>query len=142
MDNKIKWKFVKDMPSLMDIEKVESRFNVKLPLDYIECVKKNNGGRPRPKLFDFGEYKEMVFSSLLSIIKDHKENVIDVYKWIGDRLPENTYPFAKDPFGNYLCFKYEGNDVFVVFWNHEKSNEEEGIVFVSGSFKELLEKLH
>ncbi|MBF8982604.1 SMI1/KNR4 family protein [Lutibacter sp. B2] len=140
MNNKIEWKFVKDKPSLEDINNVENKFNVKLPLDYIECIKEKNGGRPRPKTFDFDEHKEMVFSSLLSIMEKDKENVIDVYEWIKDRLPDNTYPFAKDSFGNYICFKYEEENTYIVFWDHEKSNKEESNKFICETFEEFLNK--
>ncbi|KYH31385.1 SMI1 / KNR4 family protein [Clostridium tepidiprofundi DSM 19306] len=144
MNNKIKWKFVKDTPSTEEIKNVETKFNIKLPLDYIECIKENNGGRPRPKIFDFNNHNEIVFASLLSVMKKDKENVIDVYEWIKDRLPDNTYPFAKDPFGNYICFRYEGENVSIVFWDHEKANQnkEEAVKFICQTFDQLLDKLY
>lgn len=140
------WKFPKEVPSEQDIKNVEEKFNITFPLDYIECIKINNGARPKPKTFDFDGHKENIFSSLLSIRSKDKENILEVYEWIKDRLPDNVYPFAKDPFGNYICFKYEKseNNSYIVFWNHEKANDnkQSSIDFICKDFKSLLEKLY
>ena len=117
---------------------------IKLPNDYVECIKENNGGRPRPKTFDFGGNKEMIFASLLSLAEVDKENISAVYDWIKDRLPQGVYPFAKDPFGNFICFKYEEESISIVFWDHEKTSEdrEKSIETICETFQQLLDKLY
>ena len=35
-----------------NIRKVEQYFNIKFPMDFVECVKKYDSGYPRPKIFD------------------------------------------------------------------------------------------
>ena len=54
-----------------------------------------------------------------------------------------VYPFARDPFGNLLCFDYRNSteSPTVVFWDHEEENIKEAIYPVCSTFTELLASL-
>ncbi|CJH30980.1 SMI1 / KNR4 family [Streptococcus pneumoniae] len=61
--------------------------------------------------------------------------MLQTYNSIKDRLVDKVYPFARDPFGNLLCFDYRNNpqSPTVVFWDHEEEEMEESIYPVCSS---------
>ena len=66
--NNITWSFMSKTPITdEEIQKVEQYFNIKLPNDFAECVKKYDGGYPHPKVFDVPGQDENVFSDLLTL---------------------------------------------------------------------------
>lgn len=145
MKNKVIWKFIKKHIDENIILQIQENLNIKFPSDYIECVIKNNGGRPNPDSFDFEGHEEAVFNSLLSLHSEDKENMISVCEWIRYRLPGNVIPFANDPLGNYICFDYrENNNPVIVFWDHEIAgkDKEKCLTKICNSFDELLSRLY
>lgn len=135
----VDWKFVNNNVSIDDIKNIESTLDIKLPKDYIECAMANNAGYPDKFNFDMEKEKGKVFEYLLSISKDDDENMVDVYLRCKNSLPDRVIPFAKDPFGNFICFKYTDLDKCeIVFYNHE----DQGIYFISNSFSEFINKLY
>ncbi|MBO1004900.1 SMI1/KNR4 family protein [Pseudogracilibacillus auburnensis] len=51
------------------------------------------------------EYQQAVFSCLLSFT-NKDATIIEVYDIASEYLLESIFPFAKDPFGNLICFDY------------------------------------
>lgn len=140
--NNVKWILVKSELSLKDVSKVEHALEVSFPTDYVECVLLKNGGQPVPDTFDFDYKKEAVFNSLIDLNVSMKHNVLEVYNQLKNRLPESVFPFADDPFGNYLCFDYRATpNPSIVYWDHEQS-ERGKLHFVCNSFSELQNKLY
>lgn len=125
-----------------EIYQVEQYFDIKLPNDFIECVKKYDGGYPRPKIFDIPGQDENVFSNLLTLHVNDEYSIIQKYENIKDRLVDKVYPFGRDSFGNFLCFDSRNNlqSPTVVFWEHEEDMEK-AIYPVCSSFQELLNSL-
>ncbi|MDZ5606196.1 SMI1/KNR4 family protein [Bacillus pseudomycoides] len=125
-----------------EIYQVEQYFDIKLPNDFIECVKKYDGGYPRPKIFDIPGQDENVFSDLLTLHVEDEYSMVQIYENIKDRLVDKVYPFGRDSFGNFLCFDYRNNlqSPTVVFWEHEEDMEK-AIYPVCSSFQELLNSL-
>ncbi|MES9779296.1 SMI1/KNR4 family protein, partial [Bacillus thuringiensis] len=63
----ITWSFMSKTPITdEEIQKAEKYFGIKFPEDFIACVKKYDGGYPRPKIFDVPGRDENVFSKLLT----------------------------------------------------------------------------
>ncbi|CAM4193710.1 hypothetical protein BAMA_23985 [Bacillus manliponensis] len=125
------------------IQRVEQYFDIKFPSDFIECVKKYDGGYPRPKIFDIPEQDENVFNNLLTFDLESQYSIVQRYENIKDRLVNKVYPFGRDSFGNFLCFDYRNNpeSPTVVFWEHEEEDMEKAIYPVCSSFQELLDSL-
>jgi hypothetical protein len=143
--NNLKWILTKKAISSEEIASVEGEFGITFPQDYIECVREKNGGQPVPDTFEFVGNSGAVMNSLIPINLDEQRNVVNVYEKLKSRLPHSVYPFADDPFGNYLCFDYSKGEVpVIIFWDHEKaySDRDAATSFVCNSFKELLIKLH
>ncbi|KFN04741.1 SMI1/KNR4 family protein [Bacillus clarus] len=140
----VTWSFMSKTPiTAEEIQKVEQYFNIKLPDDFVECVKKYDGGYPHPKVFDVLGQDENVFSDLLTLHIEDKYSIVQNYEGVKDRLSDKVYPFARDPFGNLLCFDYrnELQSPTVVFWDHEEEDMEKAIYPVCSSFTELLNSL-
>ncbi|PED08598.1 SMI1/KNR4 family protein [Bacillus pseudomycoides] len=141
--NKVTWIGVsKKEITDKEIQQVEQYFDIKFPIDFVECVKKYNGGYPRPKIFDIPEQDENVFNNLLTFDLESEYSIIQRYESIKDRLVDKVYPFGRDSFGNFLCFDYRNTPEAptVVFWEHEEDMEK-AIYPVCSAFQELLNSL-
>ena len=135
---KITWNFVESMEVDSPVRELEELLNVKLPSDFVDCVKENNAGFPNLKTFETNQGIERVFSNLLSLDSDDDENIFYSYQFICDETDRNDIlPFARDSFGNYICFEFNDNLPKVVFWNHESKTLDK----VAESFTDLLKML-
>ena len=136
---KITWKYDRDFVNDSIINEVQNLLGVKLPPDYLDCIKKHNGARPCRRKFDSQNHSELLFVRLLHYDLKENNSILALYKILLPQLPPELYPFADDSFGNYLCFRYR-NGAFedVVFWDHETRQ----VDFVARTFTELLDMLH
>ncbi|MCY6485230.1 SMI1/KNR4 family protein [Clostridium aestuarii] len=141
---KLEWDFTSKKISQETINRVQEKLGVKFPEDYLKCVKENNGGYPSLNLFDFTKKEGAVIKVLLSFDLNEYENILEVYKWVKDSLPSKVYPFAADPFGNYICFDYRTNkeEPIIVFWDNKEANSENCIVYICDTFTKFLLKLY
>ncbi|WHX47199.1 SMI1/KNR4 family protein [Paenibacillus woosongensis] len=123
------------------IQKVEKYLGVEFPKDYKECVTQFNGGYPEPDLFDINEEKDAIFSCLLSHTND-EASILEVYDLSSNVLPAEIIPFARDPFGNLICFDYRGKRIpTIIFFDHEEVGDK-AIYQICSTFSELLERLY
>lgn len=140
---RITWLFTDKSVDEKTISEIEKSFGIKFPQDYKECVLQNNGGCPKPDNFDFSDENEggAVFNNLLSFTGDF--NIEVVYEFSKESLPNGIIPFARDPFGNLLCFDYrqDKNKPGIVFFDHEEQGED-SIELICNTFTELLDKLY
>lgn len=145
-ENKImKWEFVKPLESDKLIEEYEAQIGYVFPEDFNECVKQYNGAYPEREIFRSKNGKRVrkrVFNNLCSFKKEDPLNIWKYNNWNGwmrdwnqNGEMEKYIAFAKDPFGNLICFD-KTNDM-IVFVDHETLN----IEFVANSFTELIESL-
>ena len=112
---------------------------MRFPTDYLECVRTNNGGRPKPFVVDIPGRKEAVCEKLLRLDKAGMNTICDAAGAIRGQSTYALVPFAEDPFGNYFCFDYsESTSPRVSFWDHEK----EQLIVVSDSFSSFLTMLY
>jgi len=138
----IRWRRTKPI-DISYIRKTEELLGIKFPEDYVQCVLENNSGIPTPKAFDPEGRNTAVFQRLLSHDPNSPTYIVSDYNAIRDRLPEGVYPFAEDPFGNFICFDYrkDKENPSIVFWDHEKPDHK-NIFPVCNSFTDLLNKLY
>lgn len=101
------WVLTKPLENIQSLKEFEEKYTIKFPESYIEIVKDNNYGRPRPNVFDTEQTKERIAKALLSLDKKHAENIWDTTKALAKQLPADIYPFMIDQFGNYICFYYD-----------------------------------
>lgn len=135
----MEWKFKKNGLDNSEINLIEHKLSVKLPIDFVQLIKQYNGARPSLTSFDLENEKEKVFDSLIDFSSNSKNNVIEVYKWLKDSGVKKSIPFGEDGFGNYICFEYQNSErPNVVFFNHE-TNE---VKHIADSFNEFIEMLY
>ncbi|MGE7186632.1 SMI1/KNR4 family protein [Peribacillus sp. NPDC006672] len=135
-----KWLFVEEeKPDESVIASIEKAFDIEYPDDYKICVMKYNGGFPEPNIFNFSEGQQGVFNDLISFT-DNDINIEMFYERFSGPTLKGIVPFARDPFGNYLCFDYRNNHSSpkIVFLNHE----EETLLLVCDTFNDLLKQLY
>jgi len=133
--NNLTWKYVKKLKNKKAIENFENENKIKLPIDIIECVKKNNGGRPNKKTFDTENSKERVIKNLLSFNSDDLETVYSIFEVL-NKEDNRLFPIASDPSGNYIC--YDLMNKKIVLWLHETNKVEN----ISNDFSEFLDALY
>ncbi len=143
--NAVMWKHTENVDGIGEkIKKVEEIFNITFPEDFIDVVRNNNEGSPRPNCFDINGSEE-TFNNLITFDLNSRYSILNVYNGIKIRLVDRIFPFARDPFGNYLCFDYRnGDNPTIVFWLHETAliDKNAAIKKVSDTFTELLNSLH
>lgn len=114
-----KWLFSGEPLNEDKIIEVEKLFGFQFPSDYKQCIIKNNGGYPEPNIFDSDDGRlEAVFNNLISFT-DTNINIKMFHEFSSEKL----IPFARDPFGNLLCFDYSKNvnSPHIIFYNTEES---------------------
>ena len=131
-------------------------WRVKLPDDYKEFIKKENGVIPSKRYFHF-EHNEKVIDRFLAILAISGEKPEEVYD-IGvvstqlegrivfdeDYVGMQLIPIAALFGGDFVCLNYieDPENPSMCIWYHEESYElEPAIEFVADSFTEFLAML-
>lgn len=112
----ITWKYVEPLKVGGEVEVLQLKYSFPLPLDLVECVKKNNAGSPSLSTLDTSFAKNMVFGALLSFNESDDDNVytfLPRFEIGYNKL--SAFPFGIDPFGNLYCVK----DNKIIFVDHE-----------------------
>lgn len=134
----IVWKLSNKLNDRTQIVKLEEVIGKSLPPDYVNCVSENNRGRPSRHAFETPKGVR-VFNNLLSLHEDENENIFKIYQYISEETERaDILPFARDPFGNYICFDFSKDPASIVFWDHEVRT----IEAVCKSFTDLVNMLH
>ena len=131
-------------------------WRVKLPNDFINFLKENNGGRPINGAFICNN-REYVIERFLCLLKTPCDNTFGMYDidvtltQLEERLTDNEdligadiLPIAVLFAGDFICldFREDIENPNVVVWNHEESAELEPITyFVANTFSEFISKL-
>lgn len=125
------FKSIKPLKNKGAVKSFCSKNHVSLDKETEEFLISNNGGRPSKNTIKV-KGTERVMNSLLSFSEDDKDNVYKAKKRVEE---DDSYlvPFAKDPAGNYFCFKGKQ----VVFYDHEDGEQYR----VSGSFMQFINSL-
>lgn len=154
------WLYLKKLKKQNSIGEVENFFRIKFPQDFVEIVKIYNAGMPIPNTIDTSREQGKAFGELLNFNLDSEENIISIYEEMKNKIPENVYPIAMDPGGNFLCYDYreDYDNPKVVRWDHEQKFVIEGdkliisdhqeeseyyyLDFVANSFAETISQLY
>jgi hypothetical protein len=133
------WELTSAMYDNTQINKLKVMIGEELPSDFAECLLKNNAGYPTPNVFDTKLGTQHIFNNLLPFDESEDENIFKVYRFISEETErEDILPFARDSFGNYICFDFSENPSTVVFWQHETND----IDAVCKSFTDLINMLY
>jgi len=136
--DKLIWELTYKLSDDTKIKDLEKIAGISLPSDYIDCVLENNEGYPSLKVFKTQRGVKHIFNNLLSLDESEDENVFKTYQFIFEEMErKDIIPFARDSFGNYICFDFSESAGKVVFWDNETNT----LDVVSETFTELIDML-
>ena len=133
-----------------DISQIKTMVNHSIPTEYIDFIKKYNGGIPEPDSFNIKEINDAsTINRFLGVKKEKNQNsdifyFIKVYK---DRIPSEYLPIAYDIGGNLILIKLGNDHAKVFFWDHELEADEgeeptlENIYYLADSINDFLSSL-
>ena len=148
---------ISPMPTDALLHEREVAWRVKLPDDYKEFIKKENGIIPSKRYFHFGN-NEKVIDRFLAILAISGEKAEEAYN-IGvvstqlegrivfdeDNVGMQLIPIAALYGGDFLCLNYveDPDNPNICIWYHEESYElEPAIEFLANNFTEFLAMLY
>ena len=111
----IVWKYKIDLADENVFSEIEKERGVKIPDCLRSLIIEANAATPDKFKFMVGNV-ERVLGAILSFNRNEEDTdtVFTALEVIDD---VNLFPFAIDPFGNYICMNLSNNEV--VFWDHE-----------------------
>ena len=145
------------MPTDALLHEREVVWRVKLPDDYKEFIKKENGLIPTKRYFHFGHNEKVIdrFLAILAISGEKAEEAYDIgvvsTQLEGRIIFDEDYvglqliPIAALFGGDFVCLNYieDPENPSICIWYHEESYElEPAVEFVANSFSEFLDMLH
>ncbi|WP_247912463.1 SMI1/KNR4 family protein [Streptococcus sp. oral taxon 431] len=135
----------------------EVAWKVRLPDDYKEFIKKENGLTPSKRYFHFGNNEKVIehFLAILAISGEKAEEAYDIgvvstqlegrIVFDEDYVGMQLIPIATLFGGDFVCLNYieDAENPSICIWYHEESYElEPAIEFVSNNFTEFLAMLY
>lgn len=145
------------LPTDALLQEREVAWKVRLPEDYKEFVKNENGLIPSKRYFHFGDNEKVIdrFLVILAISSEKPEEVYDIgvvstqlegrIVFDEDYVGMQLIPIATLFGGDFVCLNYveDPENPSMCIWYHEESNElEPAIELVANSFTEFLEMLY
>jgi len=96
---------------------------IELPREYIEFLLQINGGIPANPVFTWIDEKGQESSGVIQYfipLRHYKYDLCYYYTVYHNRLPDDLFPFAADPFGNLICVGCNSRKLGEIFyWDHE-----------------------
>ena len=144
------------LPTDALLQEREVVWRVKLPDDYKEFIKKENGVIPLKRYFHFENNEKVIdrFLAILAISGEKSEEAYDIgvvstqlegrIVFDEDSVGMQLIPIAALFGGDFLCLNYaeEAEHPSICIWYHEESYElEPAIEFVANNFTEFLAML-
>ena len=144
------------MPTDALLHEREVAWRVKLPDDYKEPIKKENGIIPSKRYFHFGNNEKVIdrFLAILAISGEKSEEVYDIgvvstqlegrIVFDEDYIGMQLIPIAALFGGDFVCLNYveDSENPSICIWYHEESYElEPAAEFVANNFAEFLDML-
>ena len=144
------------LPTDALLQEREVAWRVKLPDDYKEFIKNENGLIPSKRYFHFRHNEKVIdrFLAILAISGEKSEEAYDIgvvstqlegrIVFDEDSVGMQLIPIAALFGGDFLCLNYaeEAEHPSICIWYHEESYElEPAIEFVANNFTEFLAML-
>ena len=148
---------ISPMPTDALLHEREVAWRVKLPDDYKEFIKKENGIIPSKRYFHFGDNEKVIdrFLAILAISGEKAEEAYDIggvstqlegrIVFDEDNVGMQLIPIAALYGGDFLCLNYveDTDNPSICIWYHEESYElEPAIEFLANNFTEFLDMLY
>lgn len=128
------WRYIKPLETDSLIPDVERTLDYKFTNDYVDFVKKYNGGRPPVSEFSASKSQDRTIKSFLSFNPGDAENIVRLNKGVAE-ISVMLIAFAIDNFGNYICFDKKNHNV--LFLDFETGD----VDFIDETFSDFLLKI-
>ena len=148
---------ISPMPTDALLQEREVAWKVRLPDDYKEFIKKENGLIPSKRYFHFGNNEKVIehFLAILAISGEKAEEAYDIgvvstqlegrIVFDEDYVGMQLIPIAALFGGDFVCLNYieDPENPSICIWYHEESYElEPAIEFLANNFTEFLAMLY
>ena len=140
------------LPTDALLQEREVAWRVKLPDDYKEFIKKENGVIPSKRYFHFEHNEKVIdhFLAILAISGDYDIGVVSTQLegrivFDEDNVGMQLIPIAALFGGDFVCLNYveDSEKPSICIWYHEESYElEPAIEFLANNFTEFLAMLY
>lgn len=145
------------LPTEALLHEREIAWRVKLPDDYKEFIKSENGLIPSKRYFHFGNNEKVIdcFLAIVAISGDKAEEAYDIgvvstqlegrIVFDEDYIGMQLIPIAALFGGDFVCLNYaeDSENPRIYIWYHEESYElEPAVEFVANNFTEFLAMLY
>lgn len=111
----IVWNYKINLNDKGVFSEIEGNRGIKIPDELKKLIVDGNAATPEKYNF-MVESTERVLGAILSFNKE-EEDTDTVYTALEVITDKDFFPFAIDPFGNYICMNLKNEEI--VFWNHE-----------------------
>lgn len=110
-----KWLNYEKLIDATVFDRIETIKNIKIPGELRNFIAEHHCASPEKHIFLLNDEEE-IFGAVLSFNENDNENSkgIDALEIVQDN---DLFPFAIDPFGNYLCYCLTTQEI--VFWDTE-----------------------
>ena len=128
-----KWIRTKQLNNPLAIKELTSKYRITLSIDLENCIRFNNGAKPRPNTIMLKNGEENDVKALLSYNEGDPENIFKVIEFFMKKYQGTLVPFARDSAGNYYCEQGKR----IVLWTQNND-----IIPVCNSFSQFLDSLY
>jgi hypothetical protein len=140
-----------------DINNIENKLGLKLPVEYKQFLELHNGGHP---LKDFYPLIEPIWGDkvrggnadlawFLAIYEGEYENFERTLNTMRNRIPKDLIPIARGSGGDLVCLCTQGDNYGkVYFWDHNWEAEDgqeptyDNVYLVANSFTDFINSLY
>lgn len=129
----MEWFRVRTPLCMEEIELVEHRLDIQLPMDYKQMIGPINGGALKDAYIKLPSIGEIAYGRNIALDENAKTNVFTLYGCIME--DKRYFPFASVGNGDYFCFDLQTEKV--ILWLHEYNE----IYDICETFTQLLQMM-
>ncbi|MBZ5482364.1 SMI1/KNR4 family protein [Bacillus sp. T_4] len=131
-----------------DLERVEKKVGASFPEEYVNFLRKYNGGEVEDSIvkLPFEEIESFILSSFFGTRVEDINDILSCYDMYEGRVPKGSIPIGRDVGGNIVCLNLNRERYGYIFlWDHDielefEDNEMEiqDLYYVAPSFNDFL----
>ncbi|MCC5801853.1 SMI1/KNR4 family protein [Rossellomorea vietnamensis] len=126
------------------VDKIEKIVGATLPKEYIQFLRKHNGGFPEANIVISETAPECIITSFYGTDVEPVHDLYSRFKTFEGRVPNRCIPIASDAGGNLVVLNVRNpNYGYVFFWDHEEDSGDKemnlnDLCLIAPSFNEFL----
>lgn len=129
--------------SSAEIEALETRLKMKLPLDYFRFLTEHNGGIPEPNKFNIAIDTDKDHVTLFFGLSPGDDyDLIENQRTCRNQIPAGFLCIAEDPGGNQIVLDCSAENAGAVYFMDHEAHTGKNLTKIADSFTAFLESLH